>query len=69
MLRKFFTDPHHIVNLLTAASGVLAFFQGSTLIAANPKATAAIGTAVAVVNVLMRLFTPATPASDPKAAS
>lgn len=67
-LKAFFTDPMHIVNLLTAVSGALAFFQGSDLIAANPKATAATATAVAVVNVLMRLFTPATPAAA-KAAS
>jgi hypothetical protein len=73
-IRTFLQDPTHIVNILTAVTAALTYFQGSELVASNPKAVAGIGTALGVTNVVLRLLTQvpaapaAAPASDPKAA-
>lgn len=45
------------VNLLTAAVSVGTYFMDSELLVNNPDVVAGIGTAIGVVNIVLRLIT------------
>lgn len=45
------------VNALMAAVSVGTYFQNSELLVSNPEVVAGIGTAIGIVNVILRLIT------------
>jgi hypothetical protein len=53
-MKKWYKSRTILVNLLTLAAGVLAVFQGTDWIMANPQMSAAIMAAIAAVNVYLR---------------
>lgn len=56
-MKKWYTSKTVLVNLATIAGGLVAVFQGSEWIMANPQASAAVLAAAGVVNFLLRLVT------------
>lgn len=53
-MKKWYQSRTIVVNLLTLAVGLLAVFQGTDWIMANPQASAGIMSLVAIVNVYLR---------------
>lgn len=57
MGKSLFASKTFWFNALTAASSVLAVLAGSPLIAEHPKLVAAVGIAVGIVNIGLRIVT------------
>jgi len=56
-LAKLIKSKTVIVNTVTIAVGVLGYLAGHDVIAQNPELTAALLSAVGVLNVLLRIVT------------
>ena len=54
MTKKWYKSRTMLVNMLTLAAGILAVFQGTDWIMANPQMAAMIVAAIAAVNVYLR---------------
>lgn len=56
-MKKWYKSRTLLVNLLTLAIGVIGVFEGTDWIMANPSAAALIVSAIATLNVYLRLNT------------
>lgn len=64
MLSTLLKNKTNIVNMLTLAAGVCGYLAGQDVIASNPELVAGLLSAVAALNVIVRVFgAPALPAA------
>ena len=56
-MKKWYLSKTEWFNVVTLAAGLVATVQGNEWVMANPRVSAAVLSAAAVVNILLRLVT------------